>query len=49
METGGREMGVIASGGGNGGSGFLEDQEVSHKEAEHSRAVYCVATNSGPL
>ena len=48
-ETGGRYLGVPASGGGNGGSGFRGDQKVGHTEAEHGRGVYCDATNSGPL
>ena len=43
------ELGIPASGGGTGGSGFRGDKEVGHKEAEHGRAVYCEVTNSGPL
>ena len=43
------ELGVPASGGGNGGSRLLGDQDVGQKEAEHGRAVYCDATNYGPL
>ena len=48
-ETGGWELGVSASDGGNGGSGLRGYQEFGHKEAEHSRAVYFDVTNSGPL
>ena len=47
--TGGWELVIPASGGGTGVSGFLGDKEVGHKEAEHSRVVYCDATNYGPL
>ena len=48
-ETVGWELGIPASGGGTGGSGFQGDTEVVHKEAEHVRAVYCNATNTGTL
>ena len=48
-ETGGWELGITASGGGTGGSGFRGDKEVGHKETEHGCAVYCNATNYGPL
>ena len=34
---------------GNGGSRLQGDNEIRHKEAEHGRAVYCDATNYGPL
>ena len=43
------DLGVPASGGGNGGSSIKGDQKVGHKEAEQGRAVYCDATNSVPL
>ena len=48
-ETWGQELGVPAIGRGNRGSGIREDQKVCHEEAEYGRAVYCDATNSGPL
>ena len=43
------EMRIPASDGGTGGIGVIRDKEVGHKEAEHGRALYCNATNSGPL
>ena len=44
-----RELVLPASGGGTGGSGARGDKEVVNKEAEHGRAIYCDATDSGPL
>ena len=42
-------MGLPASGGGTRGSGVRGDREVGNKEAEHGCAIYCDATDSGPL
>ena len=36
-------------GGGNGGSRLQGDWYIRHKEAEYSHAVYCDATDYGPL
>ena len=47
--TGGWELGVPTIGGSNGGSSLLGDQDIHHEEAEHVCAVYCNATDSGPL
>ena len=33
----------------NGGSMLREDRDIRHKEAEYGYAIYCNATNSGPL
>ena len=49
VATGGWDLGILASGGGTGGSGFRGDKEDVQKEAEHGRAVYCEAINYGPL
>ena len=43
------ELGLPASGGGTGGSGARGDTEVNNTEAEHSRTIYCDATDSGPM
>ena len=43
------ELVLPASDGGTGGSGARGDKDVSHKEAEHGRAIYCDATDYGPL
>ena len=43
------ELVLPASGGGTGGSRDGGDKEVSNKDAEHVRAIYCDATNSGPM
>ena len=43
------ELGLPTIEGGNGGRRLLGYQEIHHEEAEHSRAVYCNATHSGPL
>ena len=48
-ETGGWDLVLPAIGGGNRGSRIRGDQKVFHEESEHVRAVYCDATNSGPL
>ena len=48
-EEDGWGMGLPASVGGTGGSGDRGDKEVDNKEAEHSRAIYCDATDSGPM
>ena len=45
----GWELGIPASGGGTGGSGFPGDKEVVHKEVENGCVIYCDATDSGPL
>ena len=45
----GWDMGLLASGGGTGGSGDRGYTEVGNKEAEHGRAIYCDATDSGPM
>ena len=47
--TDGWGMGIPASGRESEGSGVQGDKEVGHKEAEHGRAIYCDATDSGPL
>ena len=46
---GGGVMGISSSGGSDGGSGLRGDWDLHHKEAEYSRAIYCNATDSGPL
>ena len=43
------ELGIPISGGGTEGRGVRGGKEVGHKETEHSRAIYCDATDSGPL
>ena len=48
-ETVGWELVIPTIGGGNGGSRLQGDWEIHHEEVEHGRAVYCDATNSGPL
>ena len=45
----GWDMGLPASGGGTGGSGDRGDTEVGNEEAEHGRAIYCDATDYGPI
>ena len=42
-------MGLTSIVGGTGGIRVRGDQEVRHEGAYHGRAVYCDATNSGPL
>ena len=42
-------MVVPIIGGSNGGSRLRGDQDIRHEEAEYGRAVYCNATDSGPL
>ena len=37
------------SGGSNEGGGRRADQDVDPSEAEYGRAIYCDATNSGPM
>ena len=44
-----RDLGLPASGGGTRRSGTRGDMEVNNTEAEHSHAIYCKATNSGPM
>ena len=46
---GGWDLGLPAISGGNWGSWLQGDQKVCHEEAEHVCAVYCDATNYGPL
>ena len=48
-ETGGWELGITTIVGGNSGSRLQGDWEIHHEQAEHGRAVYYDATNSGPL
>ena len=36
-------------GGSTGGGGRREDQDVDPSEAEYGRALYCDATDSGPV
>ena len=45
----GWELGLPASGEGTGGSGSRGYKEVGNKEAEHGRAIYCDATDYGPM
>ena len=44
-----RELKLPASGGGTGGSGARGDTEVDNTEAEHGPAIYCDATDYGPM
>ena len=46
---GGWELGVTIIRGIKGGIRLQGDQNIHHEEAEHGRAVYCDATNSGSL
>ena len=48
-EAGISKMGLYSVLGGNGGSGFLGDRGLCHEEAEYLRAIYCYATDSGPV
>ena len=48
-ETEGGGMGISTTGVRNGGGGLQGDQGIHTKEAEHTRAIYCDATNSEPL
>ena len=43
------EMVLYLSEGGHARGGVCRDPEIHHKEAEHGCAVYCDATDSGPL
>ena len=45
----GWDMGLPAPDGGTGGSGAREDMEFNNTEAEYGRAIYCDATDSGPI
>ena len=36
-------------GGGDGGGGDCADLDVDTSEAEHGRAIYCDAADSGPM
>ena len=46
---GGGEMGISSDGGSNGGGGLLGDLGLHHEEAEYGHAIYCNATDYGPL
>ena len=48
-EMGVWELVVPIIGGINDGIRLQGDRNIHHKEAEHGRALYCDATNSGPL
>ena len=48
-ERGGWEMDLSSSEGGHARGGVRRDSEGRHKEAEYGRAIYCDATDSGPL
>ena len=43
------ELGIPIIGGGNDGNMILGDRDIHHEEVEHGRAVYCDATDYGPL
>ena len=44
-----RELGIPTAGGGNEGSGNGGDMDIHNMEAEYGRAIYCDATDSGPM
>ena len=46
---GGRDMGISSAGGSNGGGGLRGDWVLHHEEAEYGFAIYCGATDYGPL
>ena len=48
-ETGGWELGLSIIEGSNGGIRLRGDRNIHQDEAEHGHAVYCDATDSGPL
>ena len=48
-DMGGGGLIIFTAGSSNGGGGFLGDRGLHPKEIEHSRAIYCNATNYGPL
>ena len=48
-ETGGRGLGTSTAGGSNEVGRLRGDWGLYPKEEEHGRAIYCNATNSGPL
>ena len=44
-----RKVKITSSGGSNEGGGRSADQDVDPLEAEYGRAIYCDATDSGPI
>ena len=48
-EAGGWELGLSSADGSNDGSRLRGDQDLRHEEVEYGCAVYCDATDSGPL
>ena len=48
-EKGGWELVIPLIGGGNGGIRLRGNQDIRHEEEEYGRAVYCDATDSGPM
>ena len=47
--TGGGELRLYSDGGRNGGIVLQGYRGLHYEEAEYSRAIYCDATDSGPL
>ena len=47
--AGGGELEIFSTGDSNGGIGIRIYRGLSHEEAEYGRAIYCDATDSGPL
>ena len=42
-------MGISSAGGSNVGGGLQLDWVLYHEDAEYGRAIYCNATDYGPL